>query len=355
MSEFLRLLNSPLLIPVVLFGMACGAVIVTLRGRGSRPKKTLSGLVVSYGGGILIGGGLAVACLGSAVLIGPFANLAPPTTTPAITSLQPLTGKIGDYVWHDSNRDGLQDSGEDGVHFIKIRLFGASDNLEGTTSTDESGYYEFADVASGTYYLEFINPGETEFTVGSGFTDKDVGDNDDVDSDANKSTGRTDEFSYQAGDTQMNWDAGMLFKAYGEYCETCHPPNKTKTPTPSPQPPTLTPTPWRVYTPGNICKVTATFSGGWRRAGSCLPPESFETPLEITVSEDGATVSIFWPLYNDTIIGPLNMDGSFTAQSQIQLLDGLFTGEACTGEINNYEYIDVHGCEWVYPVGIFGP
>lgn len=49
--------------------------------------------------------------------------------------------KIGDYVWFDTNEDGIQDPGEPGIEGVVVRLEGASATVEATT--DATGYYEF--------------------------------------------------------------------------------------------------------------------------------------------------------------------------------------------------------------------
>lgn len=242
-----------------------------------------------------------------------------PTLTPTPTPSQAvLAGRIGDYVWYDRNRDGLQDSDEPGVHNIPVRLF-AGDNLVGTTKTDDNGIYGFPVVGPGTYLLEFVAP------EANGFTLRDVGSDDEIDSDADPTTGRTIEFGYEAGDNQMKWDAGLL------YCMSCHPPTRTPTPTPTP---TATPTRWHVITPGT-CEVKATFSEG---QGPCGYPETFETLLEITVSED--SVTFFQPSTGDRVSGPINPDGSLTARSETEEYSGKLkklNGDCwCEGDYYSY-------------------
>ncbi len=59
--------------------------------------------------------------------------------------------KIGDYVWYDINKNGIQDDGAVGIGNVKVKLFGYDDNYrykidETLTSTD--GFYQFE-----VYYL----------------------------------------------------------------------------------------------------------------------------------------------------------------------------------------------------------
>jgi len=66
----------------------------------------------------------------------------------------PCNGKIGDFVWHDLNRNGLQDSGEPGIDGVSLYLFDAGHNKIQTSITNPNGYYEFDGVCDGTYQVE---------------------------------------------------------------------------------------------------------------------------------------------------------------------------------------------------------
>ena len=58
---------------------------------------------------------------------------------------------IGDFVWHDLDADGIQDSGEAGVEGVFVHLqgggadgvLGSGDDTFAMTMTDVSGRYEF--------------------------------------------------------------------------------------------------------------------------------------------------------------------------------------------------------------------
>ncbi|MEM9599333.1 MAG: SdrD B-like domain-containing protein, partial [Acidobacteriota bacterium] len=72
-------------------------------------------------------------------------------------------GRIGDYVWLDANRDGIQDAGESGIPNVTLRLFdagpdraigGGDDVLVATTSTDANGGYAFPGLDDGDYYVD---------------------------------------------------------------------------------------------------------------------------------------------------------------------------------------------------------
>lgn len=88
-------------------------------------------------------------------------------------------GRIGDYVWLDKDRDGLQDEGEPGIYGVALNLFDAAGNLIASTTTDTAGYYQFEGLCFGDYTVEI-----DETTVPAGYfpTTSLVGDDRSVDS-----------------------------------------------------------------------------------------------------------------------------------------------------------------------------
>lgn len=113
-------------------------------------------------------------------------------------------GSIGDKVWNDTNKNGIQDAGEDGLPGIVVKLYDCSDNFIAQTTTNANGNYYFSNLAPGSYYIQFILPD------GYSFAPANQGTNDDIDSDANASTGKTDCFSLGLGETIINVDAGLI-------------------------------------------------------------------------------------------------------------------------------------------------
>ncbi len=113
---------------------------------------------------------------------------------------------IGDYVWYDMDMDGIQDGGEPGQPDITVNLYNSDNVLEGTASTDESGYYQFDGLVPGDYFVEFILPANYIFTV------QDAGP-DNIDSDADTTTGRTDITTLLPGESDLTWDAGIFEQA----------------------------------------------------------------------------------------------------------------------------------------------
>lgn len=109
---------------------------------------------------------------------------------------------LGDYVWHDLNANGVQDTGEPGIGGVTVRLF--KDGVQETsTTTGPNGFYSFVNLIPGTYTVKFDTPSGYLPTV------KDVGSNDGQDSDANTVNGLTPTITLAGGDDNTTIDAGF--------------------------------------------------------------------------------------------------------------------------------------------------
>ena len=71
-----------------------------------------------------------------------------------------MQGAIGDYVWYDANRNGLQDAGESGINGVEVELYDSTQtNLLATTTTayggpnNVNGYYQFTGLSLGNYVV----------------------------------------------------------------------------------------------------------------------------------------------------------------------------------------------------------
>ncbi|PTJ14297.1 hypothetical protein BU038_10630 [Staphylococcus simulans] len=69
----------------------------------------------------------------------------------------PATYNLGDYVWEDSNKDGIQNSNEVGIQGVTVTLTKPDGTTE-TTTTDEKGKYEFTGLENGDYKVDFTTP-----------------------------------------------------------------------------------------------------------------------------------------------------------------------------------------------------
>ena len=120
---------------------------------------------------------------------------------------------LGDYVWFDENRNGVQDSGEPGIEGVAVTLFDSAGVSVGTTTTDATGYYHFTDLQPGDYSVGFpLNVGTKLLTTA------DVG-VDGTDSDASATTGKTIATTLVAGENDLTWDAGYYnpLASLGDY------------------------------------------------------------------------------------------------------------------------------------------
>ncbi|WP_160213735.1 SdrD B-like domain-containing protein, partial [Phaeodactylibacter xiamenensis] len=65
---------------------------------------------------------------------------------------------IGDFVWEDLDRDGVQDSGEPGIEGVPVSLQDENGVEVGTTATDMNGFYQFTGLIPGDYQVQFGTP-----------------------------------------------------------------------------------------------------------------------------------------------------------------------------------------------------
>ncbi|MDU1176450.1 MAG: SdrD B-like domain-containing protein, partial [Peptoniphilus harei] len=118
---------------------------------------------------------------------------------------------IGDKVWLDENKDGIQNAGEAGVEGVTVKLLDkdgspAKDfngNLVQDQVTDANGNYKFENLPAGEYVVQVVTKdGQTLTTKGQGAADKD--------SDLDPKTGKTDVIKLEANENITNVDAGIV-------------------------------------------------------------------------------------------------------------------------------------------------
>ena len=113
------------------------------------------------------------------------------------------SASLGDRVWDDTNGNGLQDAGEPGLPNVTVELHNAADQLVGSTTTNASGQYSFANLAPGVYSLVFLKP------AGYAPVKANAGTDDLIDSDADPVSGRTASISLRSGESNTTADAGF--------------------------------------------------------------------------------------------------------------------------------------------------
>ncbi|MDF1694811.1 MAG: Ig-like domain-containing protein [Saprospiraceae bacterium] len=118
--------------------------------------------------------------------------------------------QIGDKVWADMNGDGIQDIEEPGVSGVVVNLLtdtGSAFMVEGSpvsTVTDNFGAYVFNNLPEGQYRVEFVLPS------GASFSPQNVGADNEKDSNANTSDGRTSIITLSNSTNNLTIDAGLL-------------------------------------------------------------------------------------------------------------------------------------------------
>ncbi|UPY37766.1 SdrD B-like domain-containing protein [Sediminicoccus sp. KRV36] len=113
--------------------------------------------------------------------------------------------KLGGTLFEDVNGDGLQGGpGEGGISGRVVELLNSAGNPTGRTAvTDANGDYLFDNLAPGTYAVRFVPDAATPFTKAN------IGLNDNIDSDANLTTGKTANITLASGGDDRSLDAGV--------------------------------------------------------------------------------------------------------------------------------------------------
>ena len=87
---------------------------------------------------------------------------------------------LGDYVWKDTNKDGVQDSDEKGIPGVTVTLKDGNGNVL-KQQQQMKMKYRFDDLDSGDYIVHFEKPeGLTQTTTNSGSDDEKDADGEEV-------------------------------------------------------------------------------------------------------------------------------------------------------------------------------
>jgi|GEM_PF-6105741 len=110
---------------------------------------------------------------------------------------------IGDFVWLDANKNGIQDNNENGVAGVTVSLRNSSGSVVATTQTNNEGKYSFTQLEPGSYSLLFVTP--NGYTLSS----QDAGNDNSKDSDVT-SNGTTAATTLAPNENDTSWDAGIF-------------------------------------------------------------------------------------------------------------------------------------------------
>jgi uncharacterized repeat protein (TIGR01451 family) len=127
------------------------------------------------------------------------------------------SASLGDYVWYDNNKDGVQDGSEFGVKNIKVYLLDENGDRVPNISTETN--------ATGGYIFEGLNPLKeyaVEFdlsTLASDYvvTSRDSEFDNTKDSDADTTTGKTASAQMEAGKHYPDLDMGIHLNLVDKY------------------------------------------------------------------------------------------------------------------------------------------
>ncbi len=133
---------------------------------------------------------------------------APVTAPDTITATPIALRMVGDYVWFDTNHDGVQNVEEAGVAGVTVKLYASSDLSTplAIVATDGSGAYLFDTVIDGSYVIEFVAPPGYQFTTANAGLGALA---DSFDSDAAPGTGLTGVITV-SGASNVTVDAGLV-------------------------------------------------------------------------------------------------------------------------------------------------
>ncbi len=120
------------------------------------------------------------------------------------TQAPPSGASLGDFVWNDTNGDGIQDAGEPGQPGVTVNLQDCASSVLDTTVTGANGEYLFTGLAAGDYVIEFVLPG------GFVFSPKGQGPKRGQDSDADPVTGLTGCKTLVENQDKLGMDAGLV-------------------------------------------------------------------------------------------------------------------------------------------------
>jgi hypothetical protein len=109
-----------------------------------------------------------------------------------------LPAALGDRIWTDSNKNGLQDAGEQGIGGVAVELLQGG-NVIATTTTDANGNYAFTGLKAGSYVVRFPTLNLTDPNTGDPAAD----------SNPDKTAGETSK-TLNWGEVDNTLDAGYI-------------------------------------------------------------------------------------------------------------------------------------------------
>ena len=134
-----------------------------------------------------------------------------------------IASSIGDFVWMDTNSNGVQDAGEPGIGSFGVKLDGTDSDgnlVSLTTTTDASGHYLFSGLQSGNYQVTFDPTSLAGLGSEHYFTLQDSGD-EALDSDGDRATGVTAVVALSGASDITHLDQGVVTSGVGIVKQVC--------------------------------------------------------------------------------------------------------------------------------------
>jgi hypothetical protein len=113
-------------------------------------------------------------------------------------------GSLGNFVWNDINRNGIQDSGETGVPNVRVQLKNCNNAVLATTTTNANGIYNFPNLQPGCYRIGVIVPTGFRATIAN------QGTNDALDSDIIPATAMSGDIDLDISENDPTNDVGIF-------------------------------------------------------------------------------------------------------------------------------------------------
>ena len=164
-----------------------------------------TGASLSVNTGTLIGNTVTGVPTGQNLFITASLNSCTATTGPISQNCQANAASLGDYVFVDANKNGIQDGGDTPIPGVTVVLLDGSNTPIRSTTTNSSGLYSFTGLTPGVpYSVSFVTP------AGYTSTSAQIGGDDTKDSDASPITGQTRSVTLAPAENNPNLDAGFF-------------------------------------------------------------------------------------------------------------------------------------------------
>jgi uncharacterized repeat protein (TIGR01451 family) len=158
-------------------------------GSGAGNFTDVGGVQLQLAGGVAVNGQVSA-----------ISTVGPTMVTTNLATYIPAS--VGNFVFWDLNKNGIQDPSEPGAANVTVQLL-QNGAVVATTTTNPQGVYDIDNLVPGSYSLKFITPN------GAIFTTQNAGGNPALDSDPNAS-GATGTFTLASGQDDTTHDAGLV-------------------------------------------------------------------------------------------------------------------------------------------------